>query len=312
MSEHGSEHAFIIINPKAKNGTAGKEWPKLEELIREEYHAEFHAELTKAPLHAMELTRQALREGYNLIVALGGDGLINEVVNGFYENGIPLNPQATLGVLSYATAADFVKTSGIPTDFRKAVKLLNAPSTKSCDLGLISCVGLDGEPIARYFINIAEFGVGAKVVDRVNKTTKRFGGKASFTWSILRTMLFYQNKNIIYNIDEGAETRSVMSDLVVANGRFYGAGLQPAPDAKIDDGLFDIIIIGDIGFFDAARNLGRLRDGTYLTVPHVSFQRGRRVSARCVQDVLIEADGEVIGKLPATFEILPAAIRIRA
>ena len=307
-----SERSFIVVNPKAKNGRAEKEWPRLEQVIKEEYHGEFHVEFTVAPLHAISLTRQALKDGYDLVVALGGDGLINEVVNGFYEGGIPVNPQAILGILPFATAGDFVKTAGIPRDFREAVKHLDGLSTRSCDLGLISCKSLDGQPIVRYFINIAEFGVGAEVVVRVNKTTKRFGGKASFTWGILRTMPFYQNKNIFYSIDKGDETQALINDMVVANGRFYGAGLQPAPDAQLDDGLFDIIVIGDIGFLDAAKNLGKLRDGTYLTVQHVSSRRGKSVSARCDESVLIEADGEVVGKLPATFELLPAGIRIRA
>jgi YegS/Rv2252/BmrU family lipid kinase len=311
LTTQKSERAFIVVNPKAKNGKAGKEWASLEQVVREEYHGEFHAEFTTAPLHAISLTRQALKEDYELIVALGGDGLINEVVNGFFEGGRPVNPQATLGILPFATGADFVKTIGIPSDFRAAAKRLNGLSAKLCDLGLISAEGVDGQQVVRYFINIAEFGVGAEVVERVNRTTKMFGGKASFTWSILRTMPFYRNKTMFYTVDKGSETEACINNLIVANGRFYGAGLQPAPEAEIDDGLFDIVVIGDIGFLVGARNLGRLRDGTYLKLPYVSFVRGKSVSARCTERVLIEADGEVVGRLPATFDLLPAAINVR-
>jgi YegS/Rv2252/BmrU family lipid kinase len=311
LTTHKPEHAFIIVNPKAKNGKAGKDWASLEQVVREEYHGEFHSEFTTAPLHAISLTRQALRENYELIVALGGDGLINEVVNGFFEGGRAINPQATLGILPFATGADFVKTVGIPRDFRAAVKRLNGLSAKLCDLGLISAEGLDGQQIVRYFINIAEFGVGAEVVDRVNRTTKMFGGKASFTWSILRTMPFYRNKTTLYSVDKGREIEACINNLIVANGRFYGAGLQPAPEAEIDDGLFDIVVIGDIGFFVGAKNLGKLRDGTYLQLPYVNFGRGKSVSARCTERVLIEADGEVVGMLPATFDLVPASIKVR-
>ena len=306
------ERAFVIVNPKAKNGRAGKEWASLERMIREEYQGEFHAEFTNAPLHATNLTRQALKENHNLIVALGGDGLVNEVVNGFFEGGTTINPQAILGILPFATGADFVKTVEIPEDFKAAVKRLNASSAKSCDVGLISAESLEGQPVERYFINIAEIGVGAEVVERVNRSTKMFGGKASFTWSILRTMPFYRNKTIFYSIDKGPETEACMNNLTIANGRFYGAGLQPAPEAQLDDGLFDIAMIGDIGFMTGARNLGKLRDGTYLNLPYVRFQRGKSVSARCADRVLIEADGEVVGRLPATFNILPKAINVRA
>jgi len=310
LAAHKPERAFIIVNPKAKNGRAGKEWKSLEQVIREEYQAEFHAEFTNAPLHATTLARQSLKDGYELVVALGGDGLINEVVNGFFEGGKPVNPNAVLGILPFATGADFVKTVGTPFEFRGAVKQLNALSTKLCDVGLISADGLDGQQIRRYFINIAEFGVGAEVVARVNRTTKMFGGKTSFTWSILRTMPFYRNKIVSYSIDKGEETKACMNNVTVANGRFYGAGLQPAPEAQLDDGLFDVAVIGDIGFLKGAMNLSKLRDGTYLKLPYVSFRRGKTVSARCEERVLIEADGEVVGRLPATFDVVPAAIKV--
>ena len=299
------------MNPKAKNGQVEKEWPELERTIKEEYHGEFRAEFTNAPLHATSLTRQALKENYEFIVALGGDGLINEVVNGFFDGGRPVNPQTVLGILPFATGADFVKTVGISQVFRDAVKHLNGLSARVCDVGLISSDGLDGRPVVRYFINVAECGVGAEVVERVNRTTKMFGGRASFTWSILRTMPFYRNKTVSYSVDKGQETEACINNLIVANGRFFGAGLQPAPEAQIDDGLFDVPVIGDIGFLKGAGNLGKLRDGTYLKLPYVTFRRGKSVSARCAERVLIEADGEVIGRLPATFDLIPAAIRIR-
>jgi YegS/Rv2252/BmrU family lipid kinase len=312
VTSQRSERAFIIVNPKAQNGKAGREWPELERIIKDEYHGQFHAEFTSGPLHAITLAKQALRERYDLVVALGGDGLLNEVVNGFLEQGKVTNPNATLGVLPFATAADFIKTVGIPRDFREAVKRMDSSSSKLCDVGLISCESLDGQPITRYFINVAEFGVGADVVDRVNRTTKRFGGTVSFTWGILRTIPFYRNKTTSYSIDKGAETEARINNLVIANGRFYGAGLKPAPNAEIDDGLFDISIIGDVGLFESVTSLGKLRDGTYLDLPKITSLRGTSVSARCSERVLIEADGEVVGKLPATFELLPSAIRIRA
>lgn len=124
MTFQRSERAFIVVNPKAQNGRAGKEWPELEQIIKDMYHGEFHVEFTSAPLHAIMLAKQALKEHYDLVVALGGDGLLNEVVNGFFEQGKVTNPDATLGVLPFATAADFIKTVGIPRDFREAVKRL--------------------------------------------------------------------------------------------------------------------------------------------------------------------------------------------
>lgn len=312
MASLRSKRAFIVVNPKAQNGRASKEWPKLERMIEEGYHGEYRVEFTSAPLHATSLTKQALREGYDLVVALGGDGLLNEVVNGFFEHGRATNPEAALGILPFATAADFIKTIGIPREFKEAVKRLDGSSSRHCDVGLISCESLTGQSITRHFINVAEFGVGADVVDRVNRTTKRFGGRTSFTWGILRTIPFYRNKTVSYSIDKGADIEERINNFVIANGRFYGAGLKPAPNAEIDDGLFDISIIGDVGLFESISSLGKLRDGTYLELPTVTSKRGTVVAAKCSEQVLIEADGEVVGKLPATFELMPSAIRINA
>jgi diacylglycerol kinase family enzyme len=139
MATKRSERAFIIVNPKAQNGRAGKEWPELERIIKADYHGEFHAQLTSAPLHATSLAKQALREGYDLVVALGEDGLINEVMNGFFENGRATNPASILGFLPFATSADFIKTVGLPGDFREVVKRLDSSSSRPCDVGLISC-----------------------------------------------------------------------------------------------------------------------------------------------------------------------------
>jgi diacylglycerol kinase (ATP) len=311
MESPRSERAFIVVNPKAQNGRAGKEWPRLEQMIREGYHGDYHVEFTSAPLHATSLTKQALRESYDIVVALGGDGLLNEVVNGFFDQGKATHSDSTLGILPFATAADFVKTIGIPRDFKEAVRHLGGSSSRISDVGLISCEDLEGQRLTRCFINVAEFGVGADVVDRVNRTTKRFGGKTSFTWGILRTIPFYKNKTVSYRIDSDAETQGQVNNFVIANGRFYGAGLKPAPKAEIDDGLFDISIIGDVGLFESITSLGKLRDGTYLELPKVTSERGATVSAKCSEKVLIEADGEVVGKLPATFSLLPSALKVR-
>jgi diacylglycerol kinase family enzyme len=147
-------------------------------------------------------------------------------------------------------------------------------------------------------------------VDKVNRTTKAFGGQISFLWGILTTLPTYKNKLTKYRIDDGPEQEKVLNTFVVANGRYYGGGLNPAPNAQLDDGLFDIVSIGDVGFLEAVSSLGKFRKGTHLEIPKVSFSRGRTVVATSDETQLVEMEGEVVGRLPARFEMLPKAMNI--
>jgi diacylglycerol kinase (ATP) len=177
-------------------------------------------------------------------------------------------------------------------------------------LGRCTFTGLDGEQQSRFFINIADFGSGGAVVDKVNRTTKVFGGQTSFLWGILTTLPTYKNKLTKYRIDDGPEEEQVLNTFIVANGRFYGGGLKPAPNAQLDDGLFDIVSIGDVGFLEAVSSLGKFRKGTYLEIPKVTFSKGKTVVASSEETQLVEMEGEVVGRLPARFEMLPKAMKI--
>ena len=168
----------------------------------------------------------------------------------------------------------------------------------------------DGSEV-RYFLNVADFGSGGAVADRVNRTTKVLGAQAAFLWGVLATMVSYKNPTIAFSIDGDEERVAVLNDFIVANGSYFGSGLKPAPHAQMDDGLFDIGTLGDIGFMESVWNLSRLRRGTHLTHPKVKLRRGKTVLARSHEQVLVEADGELIGSLPGSFKVIPQAIVVR-
>ncbi len=183
--------------------------------------------------------------------------------------------------------------------------------TRELDVGLATYHNRQGAAVRRHFLNIADFGSGGAVVDRVNRTTKVFGGRMSFLWAILRTLPKYRNTRVRYRAD-GREGEVVMNNFVVANGRFFGGGLMPAPHAEMDDALFDVVIIGDIAFKQVRRNLGKLRRGEHLGLPEITHFRAASVETECVEPALLDLDGEMVGSSPTRFELLPKAIRLVA
>lgn len=283
----------------------------MRKIIEAEFQERFDLVFTRGPLHATELARQHLQRGYEMIIAVGGDGTINEAVNGFFEKGKNLFPQAVLGILSAGSGGDFPKTLGWDRDLSRGARRLRGTRTRTVDVGRATFQNLQGDKETRYFLNVADFGSGGAVVEKVNRTSKVLGGSLSFLWGILSTLLRYKNKEIRFTIDRGEERSAILNNLIVANGKYYGGGLRSAPDAAIDDGLFQFVAIGDVTFPEIVWNLPRFRRGTHLAHPKIESYTGRRLSATSVEPVFIEMDGELVGTLPGAFEVLPGTLLLK-
>lgn len=303
-------HAKFIVNPVSANGSTGRIWDRLREILRNEL-SDVDFAFTAAADHATELARQALYNGYEMIVAVGGDGTVNEVVNGFFDAGAPINPDAVLGVLPRGTGCDFVKTLGIAKDASAASRTLRGHKVKRCDLGHFTCSDDRGNTIDRYFVNIADFGIGGETVRRVNRTTKAFGGFASFLYGAVGTLLTYRSKKVKVQIDESYVNELLINNIVVANGQYFGGGMWVAPNAKIDDGLFDILIVKHMSRLQSLSNIPKLYKGTHVHHPNVEYVRGKTIVAESSEVVLLDVEGEQIGRLPARFDIIPSSINVK-
>ncbi len=299
----------FIVNPISGNGRTGRHWRAYESLFRRQLKGAFEVRKTERPWHAAELAKDAVVNGATTVVSVGGDGTLNEVTNGLLDGtGRPWNPEARLAVLSLGTGSDFIKTLGETRRPEDLVGRLNADRTRLIDAGL--CEYADsGAPRSRYFLNVAEVGSGGAVVDRVNRTTKVLGGKTSFLLAILRTLPKYRNTRIVFEADGGPSKEAVVNDLVVANGQYFGGGLRPAPRADLSDGLFDVVVIGDIDFKTTRKNLALLREGKHLDLPYVTWFRAKELVTRA-GDELIDLDGECVGRRAKRFEVLPKVIRL--
>ncbi len=308
MAERSSA-SVAIVNPASANGTTGKVWPALSERLRAA-GIEHESRLTARPGHATELTRQALAEGYRTIISVGGDGTVNEVVNGFFDGDRRLGGDARLAILSRGTGSDLIRTLGLPKGEAQAVERLKAGRVKRVDLGRVTFVSHSGAAAVRYFINVADLGLGGETVERVNRTTKAFGGFLSFLWGTLATVATYRNKDVELVIDGGEPIRGRMALVVVANGQYFGGGMRIAPNAVMDDGIFDIITLGDCGRLEIVQSINRVYKGTHLTHPKIRAYRGREVVVRSPDRLLLDLDGEQPGLAEAAFALVPACLEV--
>ena len=297
----------LIVNPVAAGGAVGKRWPRIQRTLREE-GLPFTAALTEGTGHATELARQALAEGYRTIVALGGDGTINEVVNGLVIEG-QIDPEVVLGIIPGGAGDDFRRTLGIPADYRQACRRLMGHEARLIDLGEVEYTS-EGGPGRRCFINFAGLGFDAAVVERTRRSWKSLPGTIPYLMSLLVTIVTYQNKDMRILLD-GEELRQRANAVIVFNGRYCGGGMFIAPDADPSDGLFDIIVIGDTTKLEFLANVPKVYRGTHLTHPKVDAYRAREVRVEARQRMFLQGDGELIGEAPVTFRVVPQALRIR-
>lgn len=304
-----AEKVAVIVNPKSAYGRTGRKWPALKEAIAQSCNGPVFF-MTECCGHGTELVRAALKDGCTRVISVGGDGTHYEVANGFFENGRPLNPDAVMAILPHGTGNDLAKTLKIPRNPWKALESLASERIVTADLGRITCARREGGTNTCYFQNTCRMGIGGEVVDLVNGSSKRFGGFLTFLNATLRALVTYRDKPMRVEIDNIVFQQHV-KEIIIAKGQFDGGGMHVAPHAQLDNGLFDVYVIGKVGIADAMLNLPKLYRGRLRERPDVvKYFRARRVMATSSTTVKINTDGEGPGVLPATVEIVPAALRI--
>ena len=307
---------FVILNPTSRGGRTGR---AANEIVRELRAAlgDLSVVQTDAPGAATRLAAQAIGRGHELIVAVGGDGTVNEVVNGFFRDGRAINPAATLGVVSSGTGGDFRKTVGIAAGIAASIERLRQTSPRHVDLGRVRYADATGAPRERLFLNISSFGLSGDVVARVNSATysKVLGGQAAFLWSTMRSLAAHRNRPVRITIDDTFDEPVNVALGAVCNGRFFGGGMMVAPGAEPDDGMFDVVWLRDASRQELVGRVRELYRGAHVGHPKVTIVRGRTVTVTSVGDdhglVWMDIDGEGGAALPARYDIMPGALSIR-
>lgn len=300
-----SDPVVFLVNPASANGSTGHRWPELAHRAAA-VGLEGDTLFSERPGHLGELARRAALDGARLLVVVGGDGSVHEVANGLA--GVDDPPE--VAVVPRGTGWDFVRTFGIPKGIEDAAAVALRGSTSVVDLGVVTYRAWDGSEGRATFANVASAGMSGAIAQRANDTSKAFGGKASYLWATLAVFVRWSATQVHLDVD-GEAREGRMFDVVVANGRFFGGGMEICPEAEPDDGLFDVLTIGDVTKRDLVTTMPKIYRGTHLPHPKAELLRGRVVHVDADEPLPIELDGEQPGTTPARFEVLPRSLRLR-
>ena len=298
-------HAKVIVNPVAGAYSTRRKWHIISRLLRR-VGLSFDFQYTEGVGHAIELARAAASDGYRYLVAVGGDGTVNEVANGIlYSTGAT---KTSLGIISTGTGSDFVRSVGISRDYSSACSSLTSSRRLSIDVGVVEYQS-KGQTLRRFFVNAAGVGFDAAVVEETERLPKYFGGTIPYLAGLVRTLFSYKNKSVVLNIENEVESGRVLN-VVVANGGYVGGGMHIAPQAELGDSLLDVVIIGDVGKFELLKALPTVYKGTHIDHPKVRMKKATHINIESPERMLVYADGELLGECPASFWLMPSALSI--
>ncbi len=298
-------YASLIINPIAGAGKTAQKWPQIIHIL-EDMEFDFDYHLTEAPAHAIELAKLAVSKGCELVVSVGGDGTINEIVNGLHDTNCISD--VMLGIINTGTGADYIRTIGVPRSYKEACQRLLRPKKITVDVGIVEYTK-NGHLVKRLFVNFAGLGFDAEIVRATTQKYKAFGDLTSYLMGLLTTLVTYKNKEVSLTIDGEVEERKICT-VLMSHGKYGGGGMLATPDADPSDGFFDVLIVDDLSKPDLLWSLPRIYKGTHLTHPKVTLKKAKEIEIRPVQQMCIQADGDLIGEAPARFSVMPSGLNV--
>ncbi|HJX66786.1 MAG TPA: diacylglycerol kinase family protein [Polyangia bacterium] len=304
------QQPVVIVNPRSGGGLSQRRWAALLGPLTDGL-GPVDVRFTEARGDGRRIAHEEATAGRGLIVAMGGDGTISEVADGILDAG----GTSELGVIPRGTGGDFRRSLDLDDDLGQAARRIRDTPARLIDAGRVSFVADDGSPAQRHFVNVVSFGFSSDVARQANASSKRLGGRVAFLSATVRSLVSYDNVDVVLSVDDRPERRMSLLLAAVGNGRFFGGGMKICPEAVLDDGLFDLVTVGNLGRVGVMANIHRIYSGHHLTMKEVQGTRGRRVKVAPADPeakIPLEVDGETPGHLPAHFELLPGALRVRA
>ena len=300
----------IVVNPIAGSGKAKSVSNHVFHKFREVFQSSVTMTFTESKDDATFITREAILKGASVVVVIGGDGTIFEAINGFFLNGQPVNSECVLGIINCGTGAGLAKTLHLPKSIDQQIELIIHSNSVKIDLGYVSFTGLTNQPSTKFFVSECQTGIGSEVVSRVGKRHKLLGGRLAFGY--VSTLQAFTLKSSILQIrydDEPEETHHLLG-LVVGNGVVCGGGMKLTPNAQLNDGLFDVLLIREMHLIKRLSNLSKVYSGKHLLSPYFSVRRCQKISVKGQRNSTFEADGEHLGSLPFIASVFPCAINV--
>lgn len=299
-----------IVNPHSDGGRTARRWPRLAALL-EGRLGPVTTRFTKSPGSGIALARELLRGDYDLVIAAGGDGTINEVANGFFEHDQMIRPQAALGILPLGTGGDFRRTLRIPADPFAAIKILAEGVPLAIDVGKVRFHANTGGTETRYFVNLVSFGMGGHVAARSRNVLRGLGGRAAFLWATLITFLSYRGRSVELRLSPDTGPLSFhVTNVAIGNGQFHGGGMRPCPTASLTDGMLEVTVIDYAGPLRLIGSLPKLYSGEVYSHPKVHHLRTGQLWADSSEETRVEIDGEALGTLPLAISLMPQQLRV--
>jgi YegS/Rv2252/BmrU family lipid kinase len=295
-----------LVNPASANGSTGRRWP---EIARRAAARGLVGDtlLSDRPLHLTELARAATDDGARLLVVVGGDGSVHEVVNGVVASG---RTDVELAVLPRGTGKDFVRSLRIPRSLDAAIAVARSGRIRTIDVGRAEFTAWEGSRATAYFANFAGAGISGAIARRANASSKAAGGRVSFFWATVAVFAGWKSAVVTAEVD-GARRAGQMFEVLAMNGDYAAGGMWVTPHAEPDDGVLDVLFIGDVTKADFVRTFPKIYRGRHLSHPKIEVLRGAAVDIAADIPLPIVLDGEQPGTTPARFEIVPAALRVR-
>ncbi len=305
MESQPAPRAKIIVNPVAGAKSTERKWPRISRLLKH-VGLSFDFQFTEGVGHAIEIAHAAAGDGYRYVVAVGGDGTVHEVANGILSSDGAAD--TTMGFISTGTGGDFVRSLGVSHDYVPACSALVNPQRSRIDVGVVECMN-KGQKCHRFFVNAAGMGFDAAVTESTESLPKYFGGTIPYVFGLLRTLAGYRNKTVHLNTAGRTESLRIVM-VAVANGGYYGGGMNVAPRADLRDGKLDLVVVRDMGKIALLRAFPSIYKGRHVTHPKVIMSTTTEITIDTAEKVLVQADGELVGEGPASFRILPGALRV--
>ncbi len=304
------QKTVIILNPAAAGGRAAQHFKRIKDKI-DFLFPNVPISISERPGHVRDLARQFAHDGIEQIIGAGGDGTFNQIVNGIFENGIALNPDLVLGTLPIGSGSDFIRSLGISTSLGDALSILQRGKIALIDVGRVSLQAYDGSAKDHLFLNILSCGLSADIALRVNQSSAWGGPFFRYLRnSIAGIVTFQSHTNHLHYNGNGTQYKGPFTLLAVANGRFFGGGMFVAPQAQIDDGKFQIVLIKDMPKLTLLARFPSIYKGEHLNLAETLTCQNEQIEASASQRVNVETDGESIGVLPMRVQCLKKVLKV--